>query len=171
MKPDLLDSYDTAPEGLRNVLKDAESRIQSKDLAEQSNIQFPPRIGDIQIHTQPRRQHEDMQTKVKIMRDATNILQNTVNKTDTTSKQRFEEALCALKAEERRNFVTVVRANTATIVYWNWQYAYSLKTTRGREHPQIRHGLQKRTIAAPEQAEAMYGDSVIHKAKADPFEG
>ena len=171
MKPDLLDSYDNAPEGFRNVLRDAESRIQSSAFAEQSNIKFEPRISDIQIHTQRRRQHENVQTKVKIMRDATNILQNTVNKNDATSNQRFEEALCTLRAEERRSFVTVVRANTATIVYWNWQYAYSLKTRQGREHPEIRTGLQQRIIATPEQADAVYGDSVIDKATPDPFEG
>ena len=158
VKPDLLDGYDEAPTGFARVLQDGERRLK---LAGYEST-WPPRIRTVQVHVQTMLQYDDPAEKTRITEAANEILAETLDKAKEKAEPettRFDEALAALKEEERRAFVMIIDANCFTLVYWNWRYEYQVATDKGRMLKKLAHDIRYKKVARPERAERVYGQA------------
>ena len=164
VKPDLLEGYDDAASGLGQTLQDAERRLKQ---SRHDKTRYPPRIQNIQVHIQTMRQYENLSEKERVMDAASEVLEATIEesiKKREPESTRFNEALAALKEEERRGFVTIIDANTSTLVYWNWTYGYEVATDENAAmNARLAHDIAQKNVARPEHAGKVYGDAATRK--------
>ena len=187
--PDLLTGYAEAGRELTWALRDAERRIKQEQYEDH---RFAPRMGDVRLHIQYRQQYRDPRDKARIIRAADRVLNETLK--DSIAKRepaasRFNEALAAMAAEDERIFVLVLIGNICHLVYWNWNFGYSIHGPYGDgDSPDIQtlHGpsrspgiddskfvraVNRRSVACPELARHAYGNLVRTERTLRPSEG
>lgn len=159
--PDMLDGAKDAGKMLDRALKDAAARLQRWE-NEDDTERFPTKMGDIRVHTQPRKQYADADEKSAVMHDAERILEETLDDAmegKSPARDRFDEALAVLATEEERVFVVVITGNQWNPVYWDGAFGYAVPgLARGRDDSVFAHDAERHRVASPELADITYAE-------------
>lgn len=160
--PELLRGYRHAGLQLEEVLEDAIHRLMG---APKCSCGWGSKFADIRMHTQYRQDYADTREKDRILQAADGVLRACAERNDAEGVQRFDEALAVLRMEGERIFVVTLLGCTWDLVYWNWEYGYTVDAanrTAGRGV--FRRDVAYRRVASPALASRRYGGAVLGTA-------
>lgn len=157
--PELLRGYRHAGLRLEEVLRDATRRLVG---APECACGSATKFADIRMHTQYRRDYAEPQEKDRILQAADGVLRACAERTDADGVQRFDEALAVLRAEGERIFVVTLLGCSWDLVYWNWEYGYTIDAAnRCSGRGAFRRDVTYRRVASPALAVRRYGAAVL----------
>ncbi len=161
-EPDLLAGYKDAGARLARVLADAEKRLLE---AHRDGAPAKARLRDCRVHTQCRQDYARRSDKERIINAATRVLDETYDAGDEESRSRFQEALLVLEREDERVFVCTLLGNVHDLVYWDWEWAYTVNArSRAPGRNVFTADVERRAVASPGLAVRRYGQPVVAAA-------